>query len=122
MIYPCPKPPKGRAKPEVTVRMNKSDGALVEIRHSHRAWEIRREEVAERAGFLCEHCNRPAPLHDEEVQREEGVMPLLIRAGQAAHIRARKMGGGSRNDAIKNLRWLCGTCHRLETEGKLVIE
>lgn len=120
MIYPCPKPAKGRVKPAITIRRNKSNGKIVEIRHSQEAWEVRREEVGLLADFRCEHCGEPAPLHDEQIAREEGVMPLIIRAGQAAHIRARKMGGGSRNDVKTNLRWLCWICYRLETEGKLV--
>lgn len=121
MIYPCPKLAKGRNKPDVVIRRNRSNGALVEILNSRHGWEIRREEVGEHSGFRCDHCGRPAPLHDEEISQGEGVMPLVIRAGQADHVSARKMGGGSRNDAMANLRWLCWICHLDVTDGKLVI-
>lgn len=121
MIYPCPKPPKTERKKTRLSRRNKSDGRQVEICRDKESWEERREEVGEEAGFLCEHCSEPAPLHDLEIEREEGVMPYLIRAGQCAHIKARKMGGGSRDDQRENLRWLCFGCHHLETIGKLVI-
>ena len=119
-VYACPKPAPGRRKPGRIVRVNKSDGREVEIRRSRKAWEERREEMAERADYLCVECGRPAPLHDEEIEREEGVMPYIVRAGQAAHISARKMGGGSRHDGAENLRWLCFVCHHEETIGRRV--
>ena len=125
-VYACPKPAPGRPKPGRIVRVNKSDGKEVEICRSREEWEAQREEVAERADYRCEkirgirRCDRPAPLHDEEVEREEGVMPYLIRAGQAAHIEARKMGGGSRHDSAANLEWLCWICHHEDTIGRRV--
>ncbi len=121
MIYPHPKPPKTERKKSRLSRRNKSDGRVVEICADRESWEQRREEVGEQAGFLCEHCSRPAPLHDIEVEREEGIMPYIIKAGQAAHVQARKAGGGSRDDKRSNLRWLCWICHHLETVGKLVV-
>jgi len=121
MIYPCPKPPKTERKPSRLSRRNKSDGQQVEICRDRESWEERREEVGSDADYLCQHCGDPAPLHDVEIGREEGVMPYIIRAGQAAHRIARKMGGAFRNDEASNLRWLCFQCHHLETVGKLVI-
>lgn len=121
MIYPCPKPPKG-LKPGRVSRWNKSDGKHVEICRDSEEWLKQREAVGARAGWCCENCGEPAPLHDQEIQREEGVMSSILRAGQAAHINARKMGGGSRNDKTENLGWLCFMCHHLETIGKLKIK
>ena len=117
-IYPCPKPPAGRSKPVRLNRRNKSDGKVVEICRSSTAWDERREEVGIREDFQCQECGEPAPLHNEEIEREEGEMPYLIRAGQAAHIDARKMGGGSRDDNPDNLCWLCWVCHHYETIGQ----
>lgn len=121
-IYPCPKPPKIQRKPSRLRRRNKSDGKEVTICDGPE-WEIQREIAGDRAGYLCENprCDRVAPLHDIEIDREEGVMPYLIRAGQAAHIIPRRAGGATRNDDASNLRWLCWICHRLEHDGKLVI-
>ena len=122
-VYACPKPAPGRRKPGRIVRVNKSDGKEVEIRRSPKAWEERREEVGEAAGYRCQHrpCGRPAPLHDEEIDCGEDVLPVIVPAGHTAHKDARKMGGGSRNDKSENLGWLCRYCHHLETIGKLEI-
>lgn len=122
MIYPCPKPPKKEKKGKLQ-RRNKSDGQEVEICISPEEWEARREEVGTAAGFMCQapRCDTVAPLHDIEVEREEGVMPYIIRAGQAAHRTPRRMGGGSRDDKRGNLLWLCWVCHHMETIGRLVI-
>jgi hypothetical protein len=121
-IYPVPKPLKGRNRPSIIRRINRSDGKAVEIRLSRSAWEERREEVGERASFRCEYCFGPAPLHGVEIEREGGLMPVEIRAGQAAHRTPRRMGSGSRDDSTDNLMWLCWKCHHLQTVGKLVIE
>ena len=121
MPQPIPKPPK-REKSKRRWRLNKSDGKEVLICIDEE-WEAQREEVGTAAGFICQapRCNRVAPLHDVEIDREEGVMPILVRAGQAAHIIPRRAGGGTRTDITSNLRWLCWRCHHLETIGKLVI-
>jgi hypothetical protein len=121
-IYPCPKPPKKERKPSRLRGRRKSDGEEYLILAGEE-WEAQREAVGSEAGFLCSNpkCNRVAPLHELEVDREEGVMPYLIKAGQAAHIIPRRMGGGSRKDFLHNLRWLCWICHHLETIGKLEI-
>ena len=118
-IYPCPKPPRKERKPSRLNRRNKSDGKEVVICNGEE-WDMLREEVGTEADFLCFHCGDPAPLHDMEIEPEEGVMPLLIRAGQLAHRLARKMGGAFRDDNKSNLRWLCWVCHHMETIGKLV--
>lgn len=108
-------------QPGIIARINKSDGKRVEICQTRAAWEERREQVGQDADFLCSHCDRPAPLHDEELENEEGAMPSIIRAGHADHVNNRKMGGGSRDDSRSNLRWLCWLCHHHVTIGKLVI-
>jgi len=123
-VYACPKPAPGRRKPGLLARMNKSNGKEVEICRSRKAWEERREEVGEAADYRCQHrpCGRPAPLHDEEIYAYgPDVLPVIVRAGHAAHKDARKMGGGSRDDKPENLGWLCWLCHHLETIGKLEI-
>lgn len=121
-IYPCPKPPKKERKPSRLSRVNKSDGKETLILTGEE-WDAEREAVGCEAGFLCSNpqCHRIAPLHDLEVEREEGVMPYLVKAGQLAHVDPRKMGGGSRKDFRSNLRWMCWICHHLETIGKLEI-
>lgn len=120
-IYPYPKPPKKERKPSRLSRRNKSDGREVLITHGA-DWEAQREIVGERAGYVCENCCEPAPLCDLEIECEEGIMPLLIRAGQAAHIIPRRAGGATRNDNADNLGWLCWVCHRLEHDGKLKLD
>jgi hypothetical protein len=122
-IYACPKPPKGRPKRGKVQRVNKSDGKEAEICRSPEAWEERRGDVGERAGWRCENkrCRAYAPLHDEQIERGENEMPVLIHAGHAAHVTPRRMGGGSRDDSHGNLMWLCWVCHHLQTVGRLTI-
>ena len=125
MIYPCPKPPKGRpGRPAKESRLRKSDGKRVEICRGA-AWEERREEVGTRAGFRCEkivgrsRCNRYAPLHAEEIDNGPDVMPSKIYAGHAHHTEDRAtgeplergMGGANRDDSAELLMWVCDRCH-----------
>jgi len=121
-ITPIPKPPK-KEKASRRSGVRKSDSTEYLIL-SDEEWDAQREIVGERAGFLCENpkCRRVAPLHDVEIEREEGVMPYLIRAGQGAHIIPRRAGGGTRTDDASNLGWLCWICHGLETDGKIVLD
>jgi hypothetical protein len=107
------------------VRVNVSDGKQVEICLDRQVWEWRRAEVYMRDGGLCVACKKLAPLHTitepEALAEVYNRPPRVIKAGEADHIDNRKMGGGFRNDALSNLRWLCWLCHHLVTVGKLVI-
>ena len=92
-VYACPKPPAGRPpKPGRLYRTNKSDGKRVMICRTRAEWEEQREEVGERAGYRCEklirgkyRCDRPAPLHDEEIRarRRRYAAPDSRRPGGA---------------------------------------
>jgi len=46
---------------------------------------------------------------------------MLRRAGEAHHLKKRKMGGGFRDDRPENLQWLAWECHeRAERPVKVV--
>ena len=90
-----------------------------EICTTFASWEKRRKEVAERAGYRCEECGAEAPLHNVLIEHGKGILPSILRAGEADHIRLRKRGSAERDDHESNLRWLCWLCHRLEHAGKL---
>ncbi len=117
-IYPDPKPPKGLPRPGRVQRVNKSDGKEVDICKSAPAWQARRTEACERAGSHCERCGRFAPLHD--IKDADGDK-IEHYAGHAAHKDERKMGSGDRNDALHNLEWSCGWCHRSEHVPRKVV-
>lgn len=88
-------------------RTNKSDGRTVEILRTQYQWDKRREELAEMYRSRCQVCLRVAPVHDVHWDNGEVRWP----AGHAHHIRTRGAGGGSRDDSLDNLTWLCAICH-----------
>lgn len=82
---------------------------------TQKAWEAVRESLWTRARGLCERCHADAPLHARELAAiEPGLPPRIQQSGQGAHIAARKMGGGFRDDHPENLAWLCADCHRAD--------
>jgi 5-methylcytosine-specific restriction endonuclease McrA len=89
-----------------------------EICRTDYQWQKRRQEVFERDKGKCRRCNRFAPLHDE-LDPETGE--VRRRAGHAMHGRARKMGGGFRDDRLENLDWGCWRCHDREHRPQKVV-
>lgn len=79
-----------------------------EICRTEYQWQKRRQEVFERGKGKCQKCHRFAPLH-EVLNPETGE--VRQHAGHAMHIKARKMGGGFRDDRLENLEWGCYRCH-----------
>lgn len=75
-----------------------------EVCETPSAWSKRRNEVWFRALGRCEcGCRRELNLN----------LPLIAdNSFHVDHVRLRGMGGGSRNDALSNLRALSGLCHR----------
>lgn len=78
------------------------------------AWRIRRGEVWERDGGLCQRCLRKkepvhkfVPLHD--VKNEDGE--VVLRAGHCHHKTDRGLGGSNRDDRKENLEMVCWPCH-----------
>ena len=69
------------------------DGRLI---LSPEAWSLQRKLVYERDGGRCRRCRKP----------------ILLSQAEIDHKRKRGMGGGTRDDRIRNLRTLCRDCHR----------
>ena len=107
-MIPARKPREERKS--VTERTNRSDGRKVQILRKH-DFDKRRQELCDRAGSRCEApgCFRVAPLH---TTYWEDSGEVRWTAGEAHHKLHRKAGGGSRDDSMDNLQWLCSACHR----------
>ena len=94
-----------KRKPQVTRTVQRGEREIC----YGQAWQDRRKEAHERALGCCERmgCGKTAPLHN--LMDDRGV--VWCRSGEAHHKRRRGLGGGTRNDALVNLEWLCWRCH-----------
>ena len=104
-MIPARKPRENRKS--VTDRTNRSDGRKVQILRKY-DFDKRREQLCEKNCSRCERCKKVAPAHDV-YWPDSGEVRWL--AGHAHHKENRRMGGGSRNDSLESLEWLCSSCH-----------